>query len=225
MLDGSRPAARQASSRRGSWRVIASNTVSGVPRPAAGGADGDPVPPVQGCQPQALGPAGGNRQGEWLLHGPGRAGRLGGGVVGSSRVMSGRRARRRRSAAAPAGTPRIGRVVPPLSTAPARARWRRGLRNPAQTEVEAAIAQVIEREGVPGQRDGMPEVRRGDERAQADALGDGGRGSQHGHGGVPGPVGHAAPADVVVGPAPCGSRRDRPTPTAAGPRSSGPTGG
>ena len=27
-----------------------------------------------------------------------------------------------------------------------------------------------------------------------------GRGGQHGYGGVPGPVGHAAPADVVVGP-------------------------
>ena len=87
------------------------------------------------------------------------------------------------------------------STALARAPSRRGPRTAGpEAQVEAAVAHVIEREGVPGERDGMAEVRCGDERAQPDALGDGGRGGEHGHRRMPGPVGHAAPPDVVVGP-------------------------
>ncbi len=216
MLAGSRLLDRHASSSRGSWRRTASSVVSGVPRPRPGRADGDPVAAVRGGEPEALGPARGDGEREGALQRARRAGRLVRGVV---------RRRHRRPGRGFAVHDRLEHLQELLEARQAISRCprflpeRRGVRAlaaRAQPEVEAAAAHVIEREGVAGERHGVPEVRRGDQRAEPDACRHGRRGGEHGHRGVPWPVRHAAPADVVVGPRRAEPDAVGPLPLAAG---------
>jgi hypothetical protein len=70
----------------------------------------------------------------------------------------------------------------------------------ADTEEHPAAGDLVDGGDVLGERDRMPVVRGGDERAEPDAARDGGRRGESGHRCVPPFACEAAPREVIVGP-------------------------
>ena len=129
--------------------------VLGPPWPASR-TDRDPLLAVEGGQPEALGPTGGDGERQRVLHGARGARRLDRVVV--RRVHGGARRRRcrRGSGGAPRGTPRSGPSARPGSRVPGRARWRRALRSRVRSRgpgVHRSDRRGRWRRG-PGSRDG-----------------------------------------------------------------------
>lgn len=167
---------------------------------AGRGSDRDPVTAVVDGEAHALDVAGGDGEGDRLLdaarcagrivrrvvvRGQGRAGAMGaledGGEDPKEALEAGEA-----FSGCPGVLAQCGRVM----TLTAR----------TEAEFETAFADVVEGQCVPGEGHRMAEVGRGDECAETDPSCDGGGGREDGDGGVPGAVGHAAPADVVVRP-------------------------
>ena len=91
---------------------------------------------------------------------------------------------------------------------------------PSRTHPDAqpSTRDVVEGEQVLGERQGMTEVRRGDQGAQAQPRGDGGRGDESGDHREPGTLAEGlAPREVVVGVARVDPPLIEPAPLVAGP--------